>query len=77
MKPGIARGLFIVWALGVASTAVAVWHEPGSGVVQGFGEGTKQCPIPPNARAKMAQVEPGEGLLLLLFALSQGRGYED
>lgn len=73
MKPGIARGLFIVCALGVASTAAAVWHEPGSGVVQGVGEGLKQCPMPPNARVKLAQVEPGDGLLLLLFALSQGR----
>jgi TusA-related sulfurtransferase len=33
----------------------------------------QHCPMPPNARAKMAQVEPGDGLLLLLFALSQGR----
>jgi TusA-related sulfurtransferase len=33
----------------------------------------QQCPMPPNTRAKMAQVEPGDGLLLLLFALSQGR----
>lgn len=76
MNPGSARGLFFVCALGVASAAVAAWHEPGPGVVQGFSEGMKQCPMPPNARAKMAQVEPGDGLLLLLFALSQGRGTE-
>ncbi|KHL70907.1 hypothetical protein SF06_03170 [Pseudomonas flexibilis] len=36
----------------------------------------KQCPMPPNVRAKMAQVEPGDELLLLLFALSQGRRSE-
>lgn len=76
MKPGNARGLFLVCALGVASAAAAAWHEPGSGVVQGVGKGMQQCSIPPNARAKMAQVEPGDGLLLLLFALSQGRGAE-
>lgn len=76
MKPGNTRGLFLVCALGVASAAAAAWHEPGPGVVQGFSKGMKQCPMPPNARAKMAQVEPGDGLLLLLFALSQGRGSE-
>lgn len=63
-------------ALGVASAAAAAWHEPGPGVVHGVSKGMKQCPMPPNVRAKMAQVEPGDELLLLLFALSQGRRSE-
>jgi hypothetical protein len=71
MKSEIARGLFLMGALGVVSLAAAAWHEPGPGIVRGT-KGLTNCPIPPNARERMVQVKPGKELLLVLYGLSQG-----
>ena len=74
MKLEIARGLFLVGALGVASLAAAAWHEPESGIISGPYD-LGYCPAPPNVRAKLhAQLQPDKDLLLLIFGLSQGMG---
>ncbi|WP_137818093.1 hypothetical protein [Pseudomonas sp. 2FG] len=70
MKLEIARGLFLVGALGVASLAVAAWHEPGPEVLSAA-SGLGHCPVPANAKAKV-QLRPDQDLLLLMFGLSQG-----
>ncbi|UVE18635.1 hypothetical protein NVV93_04370 [Pseudomonas sp. LS44] len=67
MKLEIARGLFFVSALGVASLAAAAWHEPGPQVLTSDPE---HCPLPRGQAAKV--VQPDGDLLLLLFGLSQG-----
>ncbi|MCY1265158.1 hypothetical protein D9M68_413840 [compost metagenome] len=74
MKLEVTRALFLVGALGLASLAVAAWHEPSPAVVSVNGLG--YCPLPPNARVK-ADVQPDRNLLLFMFGLSQGlRGQE-
>ncbi len=70
MKLEIVRGLFLVGALGVATLAVAAWHEPGPEVLSAQ-SGLGLCPVPANAKVKM-QVRPDQDLLLLMFGLSQG-----
>ena len=70
MKLEIARGLFLVAALGVASLAAAAWQEPGPEVLSAR---DGHCPLPPKARAQV-QVRPDQDLLLFLFGLSQGVG---
>jgi hypothetical protein len=70
MKLALARGLFFVGSLAVASLAVAAWHEPTPGVISAK-SGLDHCPLPPNARGS-AQVRPDQDLMLLLFGLSQG-----
>jgi len=75
MKLEIARGLFLVGALGVASLAAAAWHEPSPGVLSAK-NGLDYCPLPPNARADV-QVQPSQDLLLLVFGLSQGLGQQN
>ena len=69
MKLEFTRALFLVGALGLASLAVAAWHEPSPSVVSLNGLG--YCPLPPKARLK-AQVQPDQDLLLFMFGLSQG-----
>ncbi len=71
MKLEIARGLFLVGALGVATLAAAAWHEPGPEVLGG--KGLAYCPLP--AKVGMAeQLRPDGDLLLFMFGLSQGMG---
>lgn len=69
MKLEIARGLFLVNALSVASIAAAAWHESGPGVISLSERGF--CPMPPQVRTSQA-IKPDEDLLLFLFSLSQG-----
>ncbi|MDH1262185.1 MULTISPECIES: hypothetical protein [unclassified Pseudomonas] len=71
MKLEIARGLFLVTALGVASIAAAAWHEPQPGVLTH--EDRSYCPMPPVAKVS-EQMRPDQDLLLLMFGLSQGMG---
>jgi len=69
MKLEIARGLFLVAALSVASLAVAAWQEPRPQVITLNDRG--YCPLPPQARAA-EQLKPDTDLLLFMFGLSQG-----
>ncbi|MDD1015308.1 MULTISPECIES: hypothetical protein [Pseudomonas] len=70
MKLEIARGLFLLVALGVATAAVAAWEEPRPQIFSKIDAGA-QCPLP---RVLKPQVDakPDHDLLLLLFGLSQG-----
>ncbi|SDH81493.1 hypothetical protein SAMN05216603_11468 [Pseudomonas benzenivorans] len=73
MKLEIARGLFLVAALGVASLAAAAWHEPGPAVLN-QAEPAMHCPLPRKAPLNLQQAAPDRDLLLFMFGLSQGMG---
>ncbi|SEJ13992.1 hypothetical protein [Pseudomonas sp. NFR16] len=71
MKLEMARGLFLIGALGVTSIALAAWDQPGPKILSAVhGEGF--CPLP---RTKVvASAQPDHDLLLLMFGLAQGTG---
>jgi hypothetical protein len=72
MKLEMARGLFLVAALGVASIAMAAWEQPRPQILSAaHGEG--QCALPRVAKAA-SPVRPDHDLLLLMFGLAQGTG---
>ncbi|WP_370869478.1 hypothetical protein [Pseudomonas sp.] len=70
MKLEIARGVFLIAALGVASLAAAAWHEPGP-VMLGNASQVEYCPLPRKISAATQQVTPDKDLLLFMFSLSQ------
>ncbi|MEE1869555.1 hypothetical protein [Pseudomonas auratipiscis] len=69
MKLEIARGLFLVAALGVATAAVAAWEEPGPVVFSHAAP--EQCPLPRVVKSQVT-ASPDHDLLLFLFGMSQG-----
>ncbi|MFJ3482297.1 hypothetical protein ACIPL1_02825 [Pseudomonas sp. NPDC090202] len=72
MKLELARGLFLLGALGIASIALAAWEQPGPKILSAVhGEG--QCPLPRVAKA-VSTARPDHDLLLLMFGLAQGTG---
>lgn len=73
MKLEIARGVFFIGALGVASLCAAAWSEPGATVIRGD-NGLGYCPLPPNARAVQGEMRPDSDLLLFMYGLSQSLG---
>ena len=70
MKLEIARGLFLVGALAVASLAVAAWEQPRMQVIGASVEG-EHCAIPRVAKATVA-TKPDHDLLLFMFGMAQG-----
>lgn len=70
MKLEIARGLFLIGALGVASLCAAAWSEPDARVVA-RSEAGNACFVPRVARASAVGVRPDQDLLLLMYGLSQ------
>ncbi|QQD52277.1 hypothetical protein MHB_0019265 [Pseudomonas fluorescens BBc6R8] len=71
MKLEIARGLFLLGALGIAALALAAWEQPRTQVlsaVQGVGQ---QCPMPRIAKVGVS-AKPDHELLLFMFGMSQG-----
>jgi hypothetical protein len=70
MKLEIARGLFLVGALAVASLAVAAWEQPRTQVLSAMSEGA-HCPLPRIVKAAVAS-QPDHDLLLFMFGMSQG-----
>ena len=72
MKLEIARGLFLIGALGVTTLCVAAWNEPGATLVQSS-ESRSYCPLPPDGKSRFEAVRPDQDLLLLLYGLSQGK----
>lgn len=70
MKLEIARGLFLIGALAVASLAMAAWEQPRTQVLSSIEEGD-HCPLPRIAKATVAP-QPDQDLLLFVFSLSQG-----
>jgi hypothetical protein len=73
MRLEIARGLFLVAALGVTSWSVAAWHEPGPVVLSQAGS-LAYCPLPRKIPLALQQVVPDGDLLLFMFGLSQAKG---
>ena len=72
MKLELARGLFVVGALGIASIAMAAWEQPRPKILSAVhGEG--QCALPRVAKVH-SPVRPDHDLLLLMFGLAQGTG---
>ena len=70
MKLELARGLFVLGALAIASVAMAAWEEPGTKVLSApHGEG--HCPLPRVAKTH-DPAQPSQDLLLLMFGLAQG-----
>jgi hypothetical protein len=70
MKLELARGLFVLGALAIASVAMAAWEEPGTKVLSArHGEG--HCPLPRVAKTQDS-AQPSHDLLLLMFGLAQG-----
>ncbi len=71
MKLEIARGIFLVGALGVTALAAAAWQEP-EPVVIGADTTPTHCPLPAAAyKQKLARTQPdSDNLLLLVFGLS-------
>ena len=70
MKLEIARGLFLIGALAVASLAVAAWEQPRTQVLSSV-HSDAHCPLPRVAKASVA-TQPDHDLLLFMFGLSQG-----
>jgi hypothetical protein len=70
MKLEVARGLFLVGALAVASLAVAAWEQPRTQDLSSVHSG-EHCPLPRVAKASVA-TQPDHDLLLFMFGLSQG-----
>ncbi|WP_369989913.1 hypothetical protein [Pseudomonas xanthosomatis] len=72
MKLEIARGLFLVAALGVTTVAFAAWEQPRMNVFS-HAEVAGACPLPRVARVEQqARVEPDHDILLFLFGMRQG-----
>ncbi|MCW8154688.1 hypothetical protein D7243_00660 [Stutzerimonas stutzeri] len=71
MKLEIARGLFLVGALGVTTLCVAAWNEPSAMLVQSSAD-RSYCPLPPSGKVRFDAARPDQDLLLLLYGLSQG-----
>jgi hypothetical protein len=70
MKLEVARGLFLIGALAVASLAVAAWEQPRTQVLSSV-HADEHCPLPRVAKASVA-TQPDHDLLLFMFGLSQG-----
>lgn len=72
MRLELARGLFLVGALGIASIALVVWEQPRAQILSAaHGEG--HCTLPRVAKAD-SPARPDHDLLLLMFGLAQGTG---
>ncbi|MGV8919634.1 MAG: hypothetical protein ACOH2R_17835 [Pseudomonas sp.] len=69
MKLEIARGLFLVGALGIASLALTVWEQPGTQILSARA-GAGHCPLPRVAKAEET-VRPDRDLLLFMFGFRQ------
>ncbi|HEY0286525.1 MAG TPA: hypothetical protein VGC62_05875 [Pseudomonas sp.] len=75
MKLEVARGLFLVSALGIASIALAAWDQPGPKIL-GAEHGEGVCYLPRTAKAEVA-ARPDHDLLLLMYGLVQGAGRQN
>ncbi|WP_407312078.1 hypothetical protein [Pseudomonas sp. nanlin1] len=70
MNLQVARGLFFLAALGVATVAAAAWEQPRSGVI-GTEHGEGNCALPKPARPPIS-AHPDREFMLLMLGLSQG-----
>lgn len=69
MKLAIARGFFLVCALGVASFAAAAWQEPSTQVMVTPPDGAQH--LKRSSVDLRPQSTPDQDLLLFIFSLSQ------
>ncbi|MCU1717590.1 hypothetical protein [Pseudomonas sp. 5P_3.1_Bac2] len=69
MKLEIARGLFLLGAVGVTCVAAAAWHEPKTQVIAP--KNLSYCPLPAQER-RVEAMKTDEDLLLFMFGLTQG-----
>ena len=70
MKREIARGLFLLGALAIASVAMAAWEQPRLQVLSSTTSGCL-CPLPRIAKVETI-ARPDHDLLLFMFGMSQG-----
>ncbi|MCI3946953.1 hypothetical protein K0038_04030 [Pseudomonas syringae] len=70
MKLEMARGLFVLGALAIATLAVAALEQPSTRILTAqHGEGF--CPLPRVAK-NLVNVQPDKDLLLFMYSLAQG-----
>lgn len=70
MKREVARSLFLLGSLVVASVAVAAWQPPVTQVLSATVMGA-HCPIPRVAKV-VAEAKPDQELLLFMYGMKQG-----
>ena len=70
MKREVARRLFLLGSLVVASVAMAAWQPPVTQVLSAANTGA-HCPIPRVAKV-VADAKPDHELLLFMFGMAQG-----
>lgn len=75
MKLELARGLFLVGALGIASVALAAWEQPRPKIL-GAEHGEGLCYLPRTVKAEVP-TRPDHDLLLLMYGLAQGSGRQN
>lgn len=71
MKLEIARGLFLLAALGVAIGCALAWSEPEARVVA-RSDVLDHCPVPRLVKASAVDTRPDGDLLLFIYGMSQG-----
>jgi hypothetical protein len=69
MKLEIARGAFLVVALGITAAAAAAWQQPGPRVLQASDCNAMPCNIPLVRKQAQTEIQPDGNLLLLMFGL--------
>ena len=70
MKREVARSLFLLGSLVVASVAMAAWQPPVTQVLSAAHIGA-ECPIPRVVKV-VADAKPDQDLLLFMFGMAQG-----
>lgn len=70
MRREIARSLFLLVALAIASVALAAWEQPRLEVFSSASTGGA-CPLPRIAKVAPV-VKPDHDLLLFMFGMTQG-----
>ncbi|KQB55577.1 hypothetical protein AQS70_00140 [Pseudomonas endophytica] len=70
MKREIARGLFLLGSLAVATVAMAAWQPPVMQVLSSAKSGA-QCPLPRVAKVTL-DAQPDHELLLFMYGMKQG-----
>ena len=71
MKLEIARGAFLIVALGITAVAAAAWQQPGPRVLQARDCSAAPCNIPLVRKQLQTDVQPDGNLLLLMFGLQK------
>ncbi len=69
MKLEIARGAFLVVALGITAVAAAAWQQPGPRILEARECSAIPCSIPLVRKQVQTEIQPDANLLLLMFGL--------